>query len=329
MWGQTYSWWASRVVWKIIFLYCLFSPGCRWNKSWSAVRRKGAAWHAGVWAPSEVISHHCLSKRKHQHIPKTRAKGAFRLAFGHICKNMINNSTAASQLVNATATYHRISQHFFHFMCWNFCQLFLLQKKAEAFFFFSSCSFIYISAYLEGTVVNIVSACAVMCVLLVSLFSDAPVLHLPLLCLSPFFIPPVLLWKATVLSPSLTAYLMFGPWCCFHFARDIMSVFSSLSLYSSWHFGVDALFTQGYLTAISGFIFALSFGLSQRCCLYVIICHNRGGDLSLWQHFKMLPEICWCFHVLYIYICYYSVCFRLRLPFLCKICVCLCLHSFK
>lgn len=135
MWGQTYSWWASRVVWKIIFLYCLFSPGCRWNKSWSAVRRKGAAWHAGVWAPSEVISHHCLSKRKHQHIPKTRAKGAFRLAFGHICKNMINNSTAASQLVNATATYHRISQHFFHFMCWNFCQLFLLQKKAEAFFF--------------------------------------------------------------------------------------------------------------------------------------------------------------------------------------------------
>lgn len=173
------------------------------------------------------------------------------------------------------------SPSIFFILCVEIFVSYFCSRKRLKLFFFSSCSFIYISAYLEGTVVNIVSACAVMCVLLVSLFSDAPVLHLPLLCLSPFFIPPVLLWKATVLSPSLTAYLMFGPWCCFHFARDIMSVFSSLSLYSSWHFGVDALFTQGYLTAISGFIFALSFGLSQRCCLYVIICHNRGGDLSL------------------------------------------------
>lgn len=122
-------------------------------------------------------------------------------------------------------------------------------------------------------VVNIVSACVVMCVVPVSLFLKA--LFSVCLCYDCLFlIPPLLLWEAAVLSPSLTACLMFGLWWCFHFARDITSVFSSLSLFSSWHFGVGAVFTQGYLSAISGFIFALSFGSSQRSFLYVIVCHN-------------------------------------------------------
>lgn len=115
-------------------------------------------------------------------------------------------------------------------------------------------------------------------------FSDTPVLHF-------FFLSFVMsvsvshsstpVWKAVVLSPSLTVCLMSGPWCCFRFACGITSLFSSLSLYSSWHFSVDAVFSQGYLAAISGFIFALSFGFSQGCCLYVIVRHNRGSDLSL------------------------------------------------
>lgn len=167
------------------------------------------------------------------------------------------------------------------------CLFLLIPRKRLKFFFLLLQLYLYqlLSRSHCGCQYCVCLCCDVCCASLSS--SDAPVLHLPLLCLSPFLIPPFLLWKAAVLSPSLTACLMFGPWCCFHFARDITSVFCSLSLYSSWHFGVDAVFTQGYLTAISGFIFALSFGFSQHCCLYVIICHNQGQSSSINQPFSL------------------------------------------
>lgn len=208
----------------------------------------------------------------------------------------VNNSTAASQPVNAPATYHRISQQFFILRVEIFVSLFLLisRKRLKLFFFLLQHYLYQLLSRSRCGCQYCVCLCRDVCCASLS-FSDAPVLRLPLLCLPPFLIPPLVLWKAAVLSPSLTVCLMFGPWCCFHFARDIKSVFSSLSLYSSWHFGVDAVFAQSYLTAISGFIFALSLRLSQRCCLYAIVYHNRGGDLSLWQHCKMLPGMCWCF----------------------------------
>lgn len=77
------------------------------------------------------------------------------------------------------------------------------------------------------------------------------------------------------------------------FACDIMAVFSVLSQYSLCHFSVAAVLCEGYLAAISGFIFALSFGLSQCCCPRVIICHDQGGDLSFWQHLILLLGVSW------------------------------------
>ena len=76
--------------------------------------------------------------------------------------------------------------------------------------------------------------------------------------------------------PSLTVCLMF----VVNVARDIAALFSVLSRYSSCHLSVAAVLCEGYLAAISGFIFALSFGLSQRCCPPVIVRHDQGGDLS-------------------------------------------------
>lgn len=125
----------------------------------------------------------------------------------------------------------------------------------------------------------------------VSLFFRWPCyLHLSLLYLSLFHIPPLHPQKAVILSPSLTVGLMSDPstgLLCF--ARDITSLFLVLSLHSSCHLSVAAVLSEGYLAAISGSIFALSFGLSQRCCPCVIVCHYQGGDLFLWQHLKMLP----------------------------------------
>lgn len=120
------------------------------------------------------------------------------------------------------------------------------------------------------------------CVVSLSLF--------PMALLSPFVFvlsvavshsstPPL---KAVILSPSLTVCLMFGPSAgLLCFACDIAALFSVLSQYSSCHLSVAAVLCEGYLAAISGFIFALSFELSQRCCPRVIVCHDQGGDLSL------------------------------------------------
>lgn len=47
------------------------------------------------------------------------------------------------------------------------------------------------------------------------------------------------------------------------FACDITTLFSVLSQYSSCLFSVAAVLCEGYLAAISGFIFALSSGLSH------------------------------------------------------------------
>lgn len=105
--------------------------------------------------------------------------------------------------------------------------------------------------------------------------------------------PPL---KAVILSPSLTVCLMFGPSAgLLCFVCDITALFSVLSQYSSSHLSVASVLCEGYLAAISGFIFALSFGLSQRCCPCVIVCHHQGGDLSLRQHLKMLPGMSWRF----------------------------------
>lgn len=126
--------------------------------------------------------------------------------------------------------------------------------------------------------VNIMFACVVMSLTL-SLF--------PIALLSPFvFVMSVAVFhsstpalKAVVPSRSLSLYLMLCPsssLLCF--ACDIMALFSLLSQYSPCHLSVASVLCEGYLTAISGFIFALSFGLSQRCCPHVIIC-DQGGDL--------------------------------------------------
>jgi len=44
---------------------------------------------------------------------------------------------------------------------------------------------------------------------------------------------------------------------------------------------------EGYHAAIFGLIFALS----RRCCPHVILCHDQGGDLSLWQHLKIPLDV--------------------------------------
>lgn len=243
MWGQTYSEWAYRVAWIIICLYWLFSPGCRWNESWSAVRRKGAAWHAGVWAPSEVISYHCLSKRKHQHIPKTHAKGALRLAFCRKCKNM---TTAARQHHNQLMLLQLTigSPSNFSFYVLKFLSVYFCSSPEKGWSsFFSSCSFIYISSYLEVTaVVNIVSACVVMCVvpvslLLMPLFSICLcyvclrfsflhscfgkllfcLLHLPLVwCLARGAASLCSWYHVSVLLVIFVFFMAFWCWCCVH-----------------------------------------------------------------------------------------------------------------
>lgn len=92
---------------------------------------------------------------------------------------------------------------------------------------------------------------------------DAPVLHPPLLCLSLLPIPPLRLRNAAVLSPSLTVRVMFGPWCRFHSAGGITSLFSSLSPYSPWRLSVEAVFSPGYLTASPVSSLSLSYRQSQ------------------------------------------------------------------
>lgn len=81
-----------------------------------------------------------------------------------------------------------------------------------------------------------------------------------------------------------------GLLCC---ACDTVALFSVLSQYSSCCFSVAAVLCEGYLAAICGFIFALSFGLSPSCCPRVIVCHDQGGDLTPWQRLKMLPGKYW------------------------------------
>lgn len=208
-------------------------------------------------------------------------------------------------------------------------------------------------------VVNIVSACVVMCVVPVSLFL-MPLFSVCLcyVCLRFHSSTPALkrfcsvsftycvfdVWPMVLLSLCLwygvsvflvisVFFMAFWCWCCVH---------SGLSHRHLW------------------FYLCIILGLSEHCCPYVIICHNQGGDLFLWQHCKMLPGMCQCilfllffyyypvmnnnsefaawwfwmiFHIFSIFIKHVvqwrNLCFCLWLQFLCNICVCLCLHGCK
>lgn len=152
--------------------------------------------------------------------------------------------------------------------------------------------------------VNILSACIVMSVVWqhagalccvspsLSFFVDGPVISICLcyVCRCISFFHSTL---KSCYSVSFT-YCTFDVWppqcwfllCC---ACDIAALFSVLSQYSSCRLSVAAVSCEGYLAAISAFIFALSSGLLQRCCPRVIIRHHQGGDLSLWQHLEMHP----------------------------------------
>lgn len=111
--------------------------------------------------------------------------------------------------------------------------------------------------------------------------SDGPVISLCLcyVCHSFSFLHSTL---KSCLSVSFT-YCTFDVWppsagllCC---ACDITALFSVLSQYPLCCFSVAAVLCEGYLAAICGFIFALSFGLPQSCCPHVIVCHDQGDDL--------------------------------------------------
>lgn len=116
---------------------------------------------------------------------------------------------------------------------------------------------------------------------------DAPLLHPSLLRLSLLPIPPLRLRKPGVLSPSLTVRLMFGPWCRFHFARGIASLFSSLSPHRPRHFSQEAVFTGG-ITAISGFIFV--YMLSCATIERVTFLSDSVVKCSCWRSLPFIYE---------------------------------------
>lgn len=161
--------WARRVVWKNISLYCLFPPKCTCNKSWSAVQRKGDAWHgclSSLWGDF-TSSPLKMKASAHPQNSHQRSSCTVFVFWFCACKNVT---------IKHRVSHRIISFHMFNF----FCQFISahLQKNANKPPFSSPCSFIYISYYLGATaVVNIVSACVVMCCCASVSFSDAPVLH--------------------------------------------------------------------------------------------------------------------------------------------------------
>lgn len=135
-------------------------------------------------------------------------------------------------------------------------------------------------------------------------------LSVAMVLLSPFvFVTPVAVshscapaLKAVILSPSLTARLMFGPpaSAAFCFARD-----ATAHCFPCYLGILHAILASrprrargggrgGYLAAISGFIFLRYLpGLSSCCRPGVIARRNQGGDLSPWQPLKTLPGMSW------------------------------------
>lgn len=143
-------------------------------------------------------------------------------------------------------------------------------------------TFIYINSYLEVTKFSAALLASAQCQYFVSMHCDCLscdctparcVVSLFLIALlSPFVFvmsvavshsstPPL---KAVILSPSLTVCLMFGLVCCALLVIISRHCFSVLSQYSH----AILVLCEGYLTAISGFIFALSFWvISALLCL--------------------------------------------------------------
>lgn len=166
--------------------------------------------------------------------------------------------------------------------------------------FFPSCSFIYTSSYLEVTaLVNIVS-CVGRCAAAASLFLMPPFsVGLCYVCLRWFL--------HSCFGKLLFCLLHLLPvWCLARGAASTLLLISRQCFprYLGILHGILVLMLcslGGYLTAISAFIFALSLGLSQRCCLYVIVSHHRGGDLSLCLHCKRLPGMCCGFLFMFLF----------------------------
>lgn len=96
------------------------------------------------------------------------------------------------------------------------------------------------------------------CVVPLSLSAGPCYLHLSLLYLSPFLIPPL---RAVILSPSLTVCLMFGPSAGFVvlclWYRGI--VFRCYLRILHAIFSVAAASCEGYLAAVSGFYLCIIF----------------------------------------------------------------------
>lgn len=158
-----------------------------------------------------------------------------------------------------------------------------------------SCTFIYISSYLKVTKfafflslrsVNILSSCFVMS----AVWRHAGSFSLSLL--SPF----VFLTSFTCFSSTPNLKSVFFPFCLL----DLLYVWCSAQVSACSCFSpvISRHCFERYLSILhailvsqpcgvrvialpsSVFIFALSSGLSLRCCPRVIVCHNQGGDLS-------------------------------------------------